>query len=440
MLDFVIVGGNIAGLLSARLLAEDNKISLIEKDPLEKPIKKLPMLIAEYFSKDLDKNGIVIDEMEPIFFDEVHLHDSDGKTILEANLPFFSINYGSIRRQITKTLDGLDIRDKCTVSGKYIESTEYIKKIRIENKKQDVLGARYIIDASGFDMFLTKRVMCLEQHTIRRHNIYMVFRALYKDASHNLDKTAIHFFINNTITPGGLSIILALNDEVHIIGFCNKYMSSLSIEKRCNWAKNTLGIFARLTKIKRYEIILGKPLLTATYKNAFLLGASNMSIYPIFFSGIPHNLEQTNFLAKQIYDLTSEEKELDEMMHEYSTKSLPNRILRGLSNDIFRLLLLAIRDYEIEEIADKILETIKLFTMFPQKIDIVAINIIASIFEGSKIAVTIQKLLRLAVELYKAYTIKYESKNEIIKAAREFNKIYEKNIKDLLKRGLDKKP
>ena len=439
-LDFIIIGGNIAGLLSAKILVEDNKISLIEKDPIDNPSKEVPLLIAGYFSNMLERKGIEIDKMDPIFFDEVHVHGSDGRTVLETNFEFLVSNYGKMRRETLRTIDGLNIRDKCVVAGKYIEDTELIKKIMIENKKRDVLEAKYIIDASGFDMFLTKRVMSIERHTIRRHNMYTFFHALYKDAHHRIEKSAIHFLINNTTTPGGISVIFSLNDEIHIFGFYNRRLSSIMVEKRCNWIKNMLGIFARLSKIEKHDIVLGKPLLTASYKNAFLLGASNMSIYPLFFSGIPHNVEQTDALTRLIYNLTSDEKEPCELMLEYNIKSLSNRIFRGILNDFFRLLLISIRDEEIEEIADKVIDLIKMFTMFPRKVDIFALDIASTILRNSRMAIKLQQILRLAVDLYRTFDMQYDSMDKMIKTAREFNLAYDKNIKDILKQELNKKP
>ncbi|MCR8471569.1 MAG: hypothetical protein NDP11_00800, partial [Crenarchaeota archaeon] len=293
-MKLVIIGGGQAGLTATLLLQDElehSEMLLLEKDPYDPKLESL-YVISPGSSFEEMVRSLGIDKLEEIaFYDLIQMHDYNGRTIFEYEIPVAIVNMSLLRWALSRLIDGEFIREQTQAIKIQKESEEKAIKILAAGRSSKVFEANSIIDSSGFDWFLTREVMKREGYELFRHNSFLFYQALLESTRIPIDKEALHVVFNEFAVPGGIAFLFSLeNDKILISGYYNTYLTSKTPRESANIIKNSFGVVGRIVNIHSRRIILGRPLLLVSpSESVFLLGASNLGIYPTIFSGIVHN-------------------------------------------------------------------------------------------------------------------------------------------------------
>jgi len=276
--------------------------------------------------------------------------------------------------------------------------------------------------------------MIRERHYLFGHNIYKFFQSSIRDIHTDVDKAMLHLVMCDVYTPGGFSVTFFNKNNAIVCGFYNEYMSKIPASERVNYIKNSLGILGILYETHTWRIPMCHPLVDVAYGNIFLLGASTLSIYPKFTSGVVHNMDLTKGMITQLIRIINEQDDISHAGYVYTQSYIYNHIYRGLVNDIIRLLLLTMRSSEIEEVMNIVIGFIK--DLSKEKVSILDIPnmaTFASKFLGRpNVARIIQKLMNTIIQLYLLLKDFPKDKNNLVEWSREYNENYFSRVKDIV--------
>jgi len=440
MTEFLVIGSGISGIISAMILGEDYKTEIIEKNPISSIGEDIWIILNEYSTRDLRSLGWLQGDSDVVYFDEVQVHDIDGKTIAEYSFPLVAVKLRAIHEEALRNTENYEIKDKLKATT-IMEKGGLIKKIKIEGKKHDVYSPSFIIDASGYFIFISRKNVIKEQHYLYRHNIYNFFQATLLDVYSNQDKSVLHLTICDAYTPGGFAFTFFHNDKAYICGFHNNYLTDIQLNRRANLIKNSLGIIGLLSKVKSKVIPLCHPLMDISYENAFFTGAATLTVYPLFISGIPHSMTMARDLSKNLIKTISENEDIKNTGLLYSKLYIQQHIYRGILNDILRLLLLSIRSHEIEEAASSILEVMKVFSkheeIMPSLLNMA--DLATHLLSKMSLTRIIQRLVGIIVQFYKSFRDMPTDKDNLNTRAKDYNTHYTKRVKDIINSELLRK-
>lgn len=405
LLKLVIIGGGQAGLTATLLLQDElehSEMLLLEKDPYDPKLESL-YVISPGSSFEEMVRSLGIDKLEEIaFYDLIQMHDYNGRTIFEYEIPVAIVNMSLLRWALSRLIDGEFIREQTQAIKIQKESEEKAIKILAAGRSSKVFEANSIIDSSGFDWFLTREVMKREGYELFRHNSFLFYQALLESTRIPIDKEALHVVFNEFAVPGGIAFLFSLeNDKILISGYYNTYLTSKTPRESANIIKNSFGVVGRIVNIHSRRIILGRPLLLVSpSESVFLLGASNLGIYPTIFSGIVHNNDIVRKLTRTVLNLMDSGIPLEEIsakINDYNAKVIfPfSEIL-----DIIRVILLMMRSATLED-AYVWIPKLLLKTSFLEQIASgeQMIRIATSLLSDSKLLRIVTNLLGVVYEL-----------------------------------------
>ena len=436
-MDFLVIGGGLAGILSASILGEDYRVLVVEKKPIEDLGRDIWILIDEGSLRNLEKFGLDLNQLDVDIYDEIQVHDANGRVLLEYSYPLAVVELRKLYKTLIENLE-VKLKDKSEVLESLVEK-DRIRKIKIANKKSEVVHTNFLIDASGLSFHISKKSIAEERYRLYTHNVFRFFQGMFLDAYGNIDKSMLHLTICDISTPGGFSWAFIVRDRAYVMGFHNEYLSSvISPEQRVNIIRNSLGIFGRFSRVHQWRVLMGHPMINPTYKNVFVVGMANLSIYPLFTSGIGYNSVQTSDLAKTIIDVLDSETELDNVSYRYSIAYLRKHIHRGVLNDILRLLLLGMRSYQIEGIACMVLELMSIMSKSLRASinHSLLMELVTELLSDVGLTKRIQRIANMIIELYKVYERIPKNIGELIKDAIRFNAVYDKKVGEILNKQL----
>lgn len=444
MKEIAIIGGNISGITTTFLLQDEydpSEVILLEKKPIRSTTPPMyAVMAASILEKMLNQFGID-SAIEPFIYDLTQIHDVEGKVVLEFQTPLSIVDLPSFREKFSCIIDTNYIVDRAEVIS-YREVNEQKRKLSVRNQHIDIIETNNIIDASGFDWFYTKEAMRIEEYIPFKHNFFTFYQAIIETSRIPIEREALHISFNEYATPGGFSILFSTNsDRLWVLGFYNKFLTHKTPIESVNTVKNALGIVGRVSQIRSKEIFLGRPLLQISpQNNIFLVGASNLSVYPVLVSGAIYNIFTTQEVVKFLLKLLDSQrtpKEISFELNSYYTKTLfpISEIF-----DAFRVLLLTVRREILEDfitLSLEILETI--FRSPPTDIGIELIQMLIRLISSPKVSKKILTILRSVYELLEAFKSKSdEDTDSWMPFVRLFSTKYSKQVTQLVPISLAK--
>lgn len=168
----VVVGGSMAGLLAARVLADAFKtVTLVEKDPLpDEPVVRRGTPQAHHPHVMHEAGRATLDDLLPGYSDDLSatgaveidytsdfkIH-SEGDFVAESpgRIPWYCASrpaFEHVTRQRVTALDGVLVRDGCQFTEYLVDersSTVDGVRIRNENAEREELAAGLVVDATG---------------------------------------------------------------------------------------------------------------------------------------------------------------------------------------------------------------------------------------------------------------------------------------------------
>jgi len=439
--EFLIIGAGVSGLTAGSILSEEFTTIIAEREPVRNPKEDLWVVLATPMLGSLRNIGVDENALDPIFLDNIQVHNSDGKVIFEYSYPITITKLSKIRNAFLKNFQ-LDIMDKTFVSDDFIEEKGIIKKVRIENKRSEVLRPEFIVDASGSSLLVSKRGLISQFHKLYRHNIFRYFQTVFTDINRSvIERETLHVIISDIFTPGGMSSLFIDGDKAHIMGFYNDFLSSVTPLQRGRFIRNSLGVGGKFKVMRDWKIPLSHPIINPTYANTFFVGMANLSIYPFFMSGINHNAAQTSRLMKRLLDITSSGHDIETIRLEYAMEFIYKHLFRGFLNDTMRVLLLGSRAYQLEEMIATFFEILRIIPKVSGTLSelLVIARLVMDTLEKLGLTKKIEKMTSIMVELHRIYEKKPDNINEVQEKAMKFNSFYNKKIEEILPEELKQK-
>lgn len=168
----IVVGGSVAGLLSARVLADAFKtVSIIEKDPLsDEPTVRPGVPQASHIHVMHEAGRKTLEDLFPGYSEELtaagaHVLDmatdlkfyDEGDFVADGpnRIPMYSASrplFEQVTRRRTAEIDGVVMRDECQLTEYLVDdklSTVEGVVIRNENAQREEVGAELVVDATG---------------------------------------------------------------------------------------------------------------------------------------------------------------------------------------------------------------------------------------------------------------------------------------------------
>lgn len=446
LLRLVIIGGGLAGLGTAFILQDElepSEMLLLEKERYDPKSSSLSTAsLGSSFEKTLRSLGI--DASEGVtFYDAIQIHNWDGKVLLEYDIPIAIADVSFLRWEFSRLIRKEYIREHTEVTRIQRKSNERNIEILTSGKTSEVYKASSIIDSSGFDWFLTKEAIETERYEFFRHNDYVFYQALLESTRVPIDKETIHIIFNEFAVPGGFAILFnPERDKVLISGYYNVSLTSRTPRESANVVKNSLGIVGRLVGIYSRRIPLGRPLLLISpYESMFLIGASNLGVYPTIFSGVIYNNSTTEKLTRTILKLMDSgipSEDVSLRINAYHVRSI---FPQSEALDILRAALLLLRSAELEDISARIFE---IFSKLLSSELIISnkymVEILMNLLSDSRVLKKIIALLKVAYDLLKlSENIPTDSMNSQTEFAKFFSSQYSQKMNGLLPQSLVEK-
>ncbi len=440
IVDFLIIGGGIAGLTAGSILSEEFNTMIIEKEPID-TIRNDPwVVLAAPMIRNLGEVGIDSDILEPIYMDDIQVHDTNGKVVFEYSYPLIITKLSRIRSAFLKNFD-LSVIEKTSVSKDFIEEKGIIKKMRIENRRSDIIAPQFIVDTSGRSLVISRRSLIAQSHRLYRHNIFRYFQSMFSDINRSaIDRDVFHVVIGDLYTPAGMSSLFIIGDKAYIIGFYNNFLSSVAPKYRGRFVKNLLGVGGRLVSVNDWIIPLSHPIVNPTYANAFLMGFANLSIYPFFTSGVNHNISQTQELTWKLSRIIAKEDDIEAISLKYAWEFIHKHIFKGFLNDIMRIFLLGLRSYQLENMVTMFFELLKTSSGSSDFSDILVLaRLTMDTLDKLGLTRKVEKIISIIIEFHRIYEKEPEEISEVQEKARKFNSFYVQKIGEILPEEMKRK-
>jgi len=428
------VGSGIAGLVSSEILCDEFKTMVVEAKPSDELGLNNKVLMLESQLRNLERVGLEVNSIDAYVFDNTQIHDVNGKVIFEYSYPLVILDLNQVLRSLLKNAE-VDIMLGTKATGRIDLKRKEFLRVGVEGRKRESIQTRYLVDASGRYLYVSRRGMIAQGYRLSKHNIYHFYQSIVSDLGRIcVDKSSIHLILSDIHSPGGFSWCFVRGDKAYIQGFYNSFLSSVSSRMRSLFVKNSLGIVGRLSIVKKWTVPLGHPILSPAYERSFFMGSSNMSIYPLFVSGIGHNIVQTMDLSKKLARIVGSNNIADEGYIEYMRHYTKNHIFRGFLNDFLRIMFLELRTQNIEDLATNIFDTVSIIsrTLESTASLITLAHIAVDILERVGFTRKVRKIISLLIELYKLQSEDVENFGEIAEKSQHLNKIYDERIGEIM--------